>query len=92
MDMANTHTVETIRQMLIDWNAATEAQRQEALRLAADAAETMNWRTLRSRYPGVARDALPTRIGEAVEVNGLRIVFVTRNYAGTPVYGVSHVR
>ena len=37
--MANTHTVETIRQMLKDWNAATEAQRQEALRLAAEAAQ-----------------------------------------------------
>jgi hypothetical protein len=36
--MANTQTAATIRQMMIDWNAATEAQRQEALRLAAEAA------------------------------------------------------
>lgn len=36
--MANTLTAQTIRQMLSDWNAATEAQRQEALRLAATVA------------------------------------------------------
>ena len=30
---------ETMRQMLKDWNAATEAQRQEALKRAAKAAE-----------------------------------------------------
>ena len=34
--MANTHMRETVRQMLKDWNAATEAQRQEALKRAAE--------------------------------------------------------
>lgn len=39
--MANTQAAamrETVRQMLKDWNAATEAQRQEALRKAAEMA------------------------------------------------------
>jgi hypothetical protein len=38
MDNMNTATAATIRQMLIDWNAATPAQRQAACEAAAVAA------------------------------------------------------